>query len=122
MADKPEPRFQVDLVIRAFGMDAYGHPFSQDAHARDISDHGAKLSGFEKQLRAGDIIGVQFGEKRARCRVIWASDAGPVQKIQAGVKVLPGQPCPWQREREMLRATAKASRMAGTTSSARVTR
>lgn len=99
MPEISEPRFHADLLLRVFGMDAGGHAFSQNAHACDISDHGAKLTGLEKLLAPGDIIGVQFGDKKARCKVMWAADAGPVQKIEAGVKVMEGQPCPWQKER-----------------------
>ena len=100
MPDKPEPRVDVDLPIRVFGMDANSRPFSQNAQARNISDHGAKLSGLEKQLKPGDVIGVQFGDQKARCKVIWVVDAGPVKKTEVGVKMLEGQPCPWQKELE----------------------
>jgi hypothetical protein len=108
MPETSEPRFHADLLLRVFGMDASGHPFSQTAHACDISDRGAKLSGLEMLLTRGDIIGVQLGEKKARCKVIWAADAGPVQKIEAGVRVIDGQPCPWQKERINQRTEATA--------------
>jgi EAL domain len=72
-------------------MDADRHPFSQDAHAHDISDHGARLSGLEKLLRPGDVIGVQVGGKKARCKVVWAVDSGLPDKFEAGVKVVEGQ-------------------------------
>ena len=95
MPNEPEPRVDVDLRVRVFGMDAEGHPFHQNAHARNISDHGAKLSGLEKQLRPGDIIGVQVGDKKARCKVVWVVDAGQLQKIEAGVQMVDGQQSPW---------------------------
>jgi len=100
MTEKPEPRFNVDLPIRVFGMDVNERPFSQNAHARNISDHGAKLAGLERHLKPGDVIGVQFGEQKARCKVIWVVDAGTAQKIEVGVKMLEGQPCPWRKELE----------------------
>ncbi len=108
MSQKPEPRFHVDLVIRAFGMDAAGHPFSQDALARNISDHGAHISGLDSPLKPGDVIGVQLGERKARCRVVWVLDGGPIEKIQAGVRTLQGQACPWQNERELQRRDGTA--------------
>jgi hypothetical protein len=98
MPDKPEPRVDVDLPVRVFGMSADGHPFSQNTHARNVSDHGARLSGLENQLKPGDIIGVQVGDKKARCRVVWVVDAGHLQKIEAGVKMVEGQQSPWQAE------------------------
>ena len=87
MADKSEPRFNVDLPIRVFGVDADDRVFSQVAHARNISEHGAKLVGLEEHLNPGDIIGVHFGDKKARCNVIWVVDARETQKIDVGVKV-----------------------------------
>ena len=106
MHDPSEFRFKVDLLIRVFGMDADSHAFFQDAHAPNISDHGAQLSGLEKQLRPGYIIGQQFGDTRARCKVIWARDAGSPRETEAGVRIVEGQSCPWQEEIEKQRATA----------------
>ena len=108
MPDNSEPRFQADFLVRVFGMDADSHPFSQNVHARNISDHGAKLSGLEKKLHPGDIIGVQFGDKKARCKVVWAADVGMTLKIEVGVSVVAGEPCPWQKERATQRARAVA--------------
>jgi len=109
MPNEPEPRVDVNLPIRVFGMDAEGRPFSQKAQARNISLHGAKVAGLEKQLKPGDVVGVQFGEQKTRCKVIWIVDAGP-QKIEAGVKMVEGQPCPWQKEMETPQAAAPPPR------------
>src|SRR6185437_10290997 len=76
MSDKPEPRLDVKLPVRVFGMGANGRPFLQSVQARNISHHGAKLFGLETPLKPGDIIGVQVGEKKARCKVIWVVDPG----------------------------------------------
>jgi PilZ domain len=100
MPTEPEPRLDVKLPIRVFGMDAQGRPFTQNAHARNISLHGVRIAGLERQLQPGDVVGVQFGDQKARCKVIWVVDAGPVKKVEAGVKMLEGQPCPWQKEME----------------------
>jgi len=106
MPDDPEPRFTVNLLVRVFGMDADRLPFSQNSHARNISDHGAKISGLEKQLTPGDVIGVQLGDSKCRCRVIWTMNAGPGQNIEVGVQLVEGQPSPWDRERKIQRAIA----------------
>jgi PilZ domain len=103
--DKSELRFNVDLPVRVFGVDDDDHAFSQMVHARNVSDHGAKLAGLEEHLKPGDIIGVHFGDKTARCNVIWVLNAGEKQKIDVGVKVVEGQPHPWQKELEAQRAT-----------------
>jgi PilZ domain len=109
MPDIPEPRFDVDLRMRVFGMDAEGRPFSRDVDARNISDHGARLSGFEKQLTPGDIIGVHFSGRKARCTVMNVVDIGVVRRIEAGVRLVEGQACPWQKEMEIQRALINAS-------------
>jgi len=81
-----------------WGMGANSRPFFQSAEAHDISSQGAKLSGIEHQLTPGDVIGVQLGATKARFRVVWIIDAGYVYKIQAGVQLVDGQPCPWTKE------------------------
>lgn len=107
MSDKSEPRFSIDLPIRVFGVDDDDHPFSQVVHARNISDHGAKLAGLEEHLRSGDIIGVHYGDKSARCQVIWVVAARDMQTINVGVRVVDGQRCPWREE--MLKQRARGT-------------
>ena len=97
MPNEPEPRVDVNLPIRVFGMDAEGKPFSQKAQARNISLHGAKVAGLEKQLKPGEVVGVQFGDQKTRCKVIWVVDAGPSED-RSRIKMVEGQPCPWQKE------------------------
>ena len=98
MSEKPEPRLDVELPIRIFGMSTEGRPFLQNVRARNISHHGAKLAGLETRLKPGEVIGVQFSDKKARCKVIWVVDAGQSQKVEVGVSLLEGQPCPWEKE------------------------
>jgi hypothetical protein len=114
MRDMSEPRADVDLPIRVFGVDADDHAFSQIAQALNISNHGAKIAAVKARLKTGDVIGVHFGGKKARCRVIWVVKAGAVETIEVGVKVVEGQPCPWQTEMEAQRdaRTAPISRTA----------
>src|SRR5208283_3479010 len=91
-----EPRLSVDLPVRVWGMTAAGRPFSQSAHALNISLEGALISGVENELKVDDVIGVQFDEKKTRCRVISVMNTGPVKKNQVGVKLLAAQECPWK--------------------------
>jgi hypothetical protein len=46
-------------------------------------------------LTPADTIGVQYQDKKARCRVISFRDAGLPQKIQVEVRLVQGQECPW---------------------------
>lgn len=91
----PPPRIPVDLEFRVWGMAADGHPFSQRARARNVSQGGALLSDIERDLNIGDTIAVQNGEKKARCRVVWLTNTRSTQKIKVGVQLLRDQECPW---------------------------
>lgn len=92
---RPEERVPVDLDMRVWGMGADGRAFSQRARAHNISGGGALLCQIEHDLRIGDTIGVQAGEKKARCKVVWATNTRSVQKIQVGVQLLSKRECPW---------------------------
>ena len=69
------PRTTLDLRIRVWGMGANDHPFNQHAVAQNVSVTGACISGLEHQLKVGDVIGVQYQTKKARCKVIWVMEA-----------------------------------------------
>ena len=93
-----ETRVPVDLELRVWGMGADGRVFSQPARTGNVSIGGALLSGIEHDLKIGDTIGVQRGEKKARCKVVWAVNTESMQKIQVGVQLLRKHECPWTAE------------------------
>jgi PilZ domain len=89
------PRATLDLKVRVWGMGANGQPFFQNAMAQNISSTGACIYGVEPELKVGDVIGVQYEAKKARCKVIWVVNAGALKKNQVGVQLVPEQECPW---------------------------
>lgn len=89
------PRATLELKVKVWGMGANGQPFFQNAMAQNISATGACLYGIEPELKVGDIIGVQYEGKKARCKVIWVVDAGALKKTQVGVHLVVDQDCPW---------------------------
>lgn len=95
---RPDPRLPTDLSVRIWGMAANGQTFSQHVRARNISSSGALLSGLEHELKVGDVIGVQYADRKSRCKVIWVIDAGPIEKIQVGIQLVADQDCPWKAE------------------------
>jgi hypothetical protein len=95
---RPDPRVPTDLSVRVWGMAASGQTFSQHVRARNISSSGALFSGLEHELKVGDVIGIQYGDRKSRCKVVWVMDGGPLQKIQAGVQIVADQDCPWKSE------------------------
>jgi hypothetical protein len=89
------PRAVLDLRVRVWGMGANDQPFFQSAVAQNISSTGACIHGIEQELKVGDVIGVQYETKKARCKIIWVVEAGGLRKIQIGVQLVADQECPW---------------------------
>jgi hypothetical protein len=94
-ADTPRPGESGSLA-RLFGMDANGKAFFQHAHITNFTRDGAVLTGVEHQLNQGDIIGVQFAEKKVRCSVVRVADGGVPQRTKVEVQLIAGQDCPWK--------------------------
>jgi hypothetical protein len=89
------PRSTLDLRVRVWGMGANDQPFFQNAVAQNISSTGACIYGIERELKVGDVIGVQYETRKARCKIIWIVDAGGLKKMQVGVQLVAEQECPW---------------------------
>jgi PilZ domain len=89
------PRATLELKVRVWGMAANDQPFFQNATAQNISVTGACIYGIQPELKVGDVIGVQYEGKKARCRVVWVVDAGALKKTQVGVQLVADQDCPW---------------------------
>ena len=86
------------ILVRIWGMGADGHAFFQNANARNLTNVGAQITGIDHELKTGDVIGVQFGDKKARFRVLQAVNAGLPLKIKANVELVEGQQCPWKEQ------------------------
>jgi hypothetical protein len=76
-------------------MGSNDQPFFQNAMAQNVSATGACLYGIEPNLKVGDVIGVQYEARKARCKVVWVVDAGALKKTQVGVELVADQDCPW---------------------------
>jgi hypothetical protein len=91
-----EPRTNVDLALKVWGLDTRGERFVQEAHARDISLSGALLSGLDAELRSGDVVGILYGSRKARFRVVWVRYDEAGDKMQAAVHRIDPDVCPWR--------------------------
>src|ERR1700687_6036089 len=89
------PRATLDLRVRVWGMGSNNQPFHQNAIAQNVSITGACISGIEQELKVGDVIGVQYETKKARCKVVWVMEAGGLKKLQVGVQLVADQEAPW---------------------------
>ena len=101
---RQEPRWPANLQVLVWGVDTQGERFLQDAQARDISLSGALLTGLDADLRSADVIGILYGKKKARYRVVWIRYDGGGEKMQLAVHRMQSDECPW---RELLSEPAK---------------
>ena len=90
-----ELRIPMQLEIRLWGMDCTGKPFSQTARTIDISGRGARLAGVVGPKQAGDIIGVQYGDQKARFQVVWVGASGTPSEGQIGITCMDAGRCIW---------------------------
>src|SRR3984893_11937876 len=95
MEKRPESRVAADIPVRVWGMDAEGKPFFQSGLANSLSSEGAQLTHLHHCLKVGDMIGIQYGDKKARFKVIWSTPSVAPRKNKAGVVILPEQSSPW---------------------------
>lgn len=95
MEPKGEARVAAKLPVRVWGMDADGKPFFQNATASNLSSEGALLSCIQHPLKMGEILGVQYGDKKARFEIKWVKAVALPKGFDAGVRVLSNQSVPW---------------------------
>ena len=81
MIRQPEPRIQISLDVKVWGLDKYGQQFVQHARTVNASSVGARLIGIDC-VREGEVISLQHGEQKAQCKVIWVGhDATKARQI-----------------------------------------
>ena len=92
---RQERRTPADLAVQISGRDANGMTFRQSATASNISNGGALLSGLSQELRSGDLLWVEYQQRKARFRIVWVSDSQSKRETQAAVQRLAEDECPW---------------------------
>lgn len=92
---RQEPRAQIDLTVQISGHDVNGMPFAQSVTASSISGSGALLSGLSRGIRPGDLLWVEYQQRKARFRIVWVRDSQSERKTQAAVQRLGNEECPW---------------------------
>src|SRR5947209_9828673 len=95
MSTRREARKEVALGVRIFGTDAHGQVFSETVSTVNVSLEGAMLKGVRLAIKPGEIIGLTYGNSKARFRVQWVGQRGSGQEGRIGLRsVLPGK-CLW---------------------------
>lgn len=86
MTQYPEPRVDISLDVKVWGMDVYGKPFVQHARTVNATSVGARLIGIDC-VREGEVISLQHENQKARCKVVWVGrDAAKSRQI--GIQVV----------------------------------
>jgi len=81
MVHRVEPRIAVSLDVKVWGLDVYGKPFVLHARTVNATSVGARLIGIDC-VREGEVISLQHGDLRSRCRVVWVGrDAAKARQI-----------------------------------------
>jgi hypothetical protein len=76
MDRRRNPRIAVQLPVQVWGMDAFGRPFMDPAIVVNMSTTGLVLQGIRRRMRAGEVLDVRMGKKKAEFRVVWVGTAG----------------------------------------------
>jgi hypothetical protein len=112
MAHYLEPRVDISLDVKVWGMDVYGKPFVQHARTVNASSVGARLIGIDC-VREGEVISLQHENQKARCRVVWVGrDAAKSRQI--GIQVV-------EPDKKLFGAKLKAPAIQTTQSASRFT-
>jgi len=76
------------LPVKVLGIGSDGKPFIANAVANELSPRGARLDGIAFIKTPGEIIGVQYGNRKARFRVVWVLESNSPEAAQIGIKTL----------------------------------
>jgi hypothetical protein len=90
-----EQRKQVALTVRIFGTDSTGHVFSDSVSTVNVSFEGAMLTGVNRPIKSGEIIGLTYGKNKARFRVQWVGQPGTPNQGRMGIQNVLPTSCIW---------------------------
>jgi PilZ domain len=88
MGRRREPRANLVLPIRVLGVSADNRPFNESVETLNISRRGVVLTGVQCQLKVGEVVGLRYGEKKARYRVVWVRRPDPSQSAQVALEAV----------------------------------
>jgi hypothetical protein len=102
-----EARIPVQLPVRVRGMDANKRPFIQSATTADVTRSGARVVGLLAATAQGEIIGIQHGEVKSRCKIAWSGLEGTPRAGQIGIRMLEMDKILWEDAIRAARETAR---------------
>jgi hypothetical protein len=96
-------RLRIELPVSVSGFDTKGDPFVKSAKTADISGRGIRLTGIQCVRGPGEIVRVQYKDKRGRFRVIWMDKESGMLGLEGAddAKLLFGDHLPASAEAEV---------------------
>jgi hypothetical protein len=88
MGRRTKRRIEMVLPVRIWGLDAAGKPFAQPAQTLDVCGTGARVGGVRSTVALGDVIGMQYKQQKARCKVVWMGQPGTPKQDQIALEYL----------------------------------
>lgn len=95
MATRSQNRKEIALSVRIFGTDANGRVFSETVSTVNVSFEGAMLKGVNRPIQPGEIIGLTYGNHKARFQVRWVGQRGSGQEGRIGLENVVPDTCIW---------------------------
>ncbi len=86
MDRRKEPRYELEFLVRIWGVDRNARPFAEVVRATSVSPSGAVLLDVHSKLHTGVLIDVQHEARRAQFRIVW------IRPGETGIKALPFEP------------------------------
>jgi hypothetical protein len=93
---KQRVKMVVPVRIRLVG--ASHQNISQVAHTLDATETGVKLGGLQGDLRAGDVIEIQYRRERAMFRVVWIQSIEKSSEKHIGAECIEADKNIWGTE------------------------
>lgn len=84
MSRRREPRVEINLEVKVWGLDRHGKPFVQNARTLDATRLGLRLLGVDC-VKVGETVGVQHGQQKSRFKVVWIGRENTPKQGQIGL-------------------------------------
>ena len=96
MERRSEPRVRVAARVLISGTDAQQDEYSEKVLAINLSRHGALLWGVNSELRSGDVLTLNYGQRSAQFRIVWVLEEARGARTQVALLLLQNEDCPWE--------------------------
>ena len=88
MGQRTQPRSQRVLTVRVLGMDVNGRPILQTLRTVNISRQRCGDRGSPFQRKPGEVVSLQYKDRKVRYRVVWTGETGSERAGQLGLEQL----------------------------------